>query len=372
MHSLAVKSRTIDDVIANVPSPAGVATLPAPAYRYRDGGDGRGMAVGLAVESMKRHTTSEGFEVFAGLEHVGYRLCGHNLPLPYTDVREVLAKLDPTVVVVQDKREWMGRTAGPGFDDRERFRNVDTLRERGDVFRLTLLKDAQHDPRFHRDSADEIGAHAWVVYYSPRIVKHLAPYVREEHLIRTYHTVDTAIVPAFVGRGRAGCLLSGAVSGAYPLRQRLFANASILPDTTVMRHPGYGRTHCHTPIYLRALAQHKVAICTASVYGYALRKLQEATACGCVVITDLPDDEVLPFIDANLVRIPSTSSPEHVADVIRQCVATYNPERQEHYAALAREFYDYRASGFRLAHDIDLLRRHYAATCDVASTGGAP
>lgn len=348
------QARTLADVVAGLPSP-NVAELPAPAYTGQSP-----VPVALAVESMKRHGTDEGWQIMAGLDQAGYILAGHGLSFNSVEVPQIIQKLDPGVLFLQDKREWEGKTAGPGFDDRERFRHVSFLKNRTDVFKLTILKDAHQKTDYHRESADEIDCHAWVVYYHPTVINHLAPYVRSRHLIRTYHTVDSALVPASNVENRRGCLLSGAMGrGVYPLRTRLMEAIAQLPETTLLRHPGYGRAGCVTPDYLRALSTFKVSICTSSVYGYALRKIIESTACGCIVITDLPVEDRLPEIDANLVRVRSDFSVKDTARLIRHCLDTYNVERQEFYADRAKEWYDYRASGRRLAADIENARTRY-------------
>lgn len=363
--------QTIDDVLRRLPRPE-VPPLEAPAYR--------GPAwetrprVGLAVASMARHMTDEGWQLFQVLRAGGYTLAGHGIDSGYlgwrdlTCARKIVEVFDPGVVVVQDKREWEGLTAGGpgGFDKRERFRNVDHLSQRSDLFRLTILKDAHQQPEYHRAAAAEMGTHAWVVYYAPRIVAHLAPYVRPEHLVRTYHTVDADLVPAYSPANRWGCLLSGAVSGAYPLRRALVRDAALLPETDVLAHPGYHRNGPATPAFLRRLCRYRVAICTSSIYGYALRKVIEATACGCVVLTDLPADEVLPEIDGNLVRITPDFSPRRVAKILRTLCEEYDPERQADYARRALAFYDYRRMGARLADDIERLRRNYNTAATVA------
>ncbi len=315
--------------------------------------------VALAVKSMEHHTTNEGWEVMRGLQSAGYTLCGFGIGDGLTDVEQILERYNPTTLLLQDKREWEGRTGGPGFDRREAFSNVHLLKRRDDIFKLTVLKDAHSRPEYHRQSADEIGCHAWVVYYHPRIVYRLAPYVRPQHLIRTYHSVNPADVPEFTSEGRQGCLLSGAVSGAYPLRTRLFRDHGQLPDVTALPHPGYHRRGSDTPGFLRQLSTHKVAICTSSVYGYALRKIVEATACGCKVVTDLPTDDVLPEIDGNLVRIPSEATTPYVATLLQELYARYDPEEQRRYADAARAWYDYRAVGRRLADDIETMRAGY-------------
>lgn len=352
--------RTIAETISALPTPAS-PLLPAPLYT-----GSKGNGIGLAVASMRNHTTDEGYQIFHGLCLAGYRLCGRGFKpspgtpsagnLDETDVKKILDQTDPGVVVVQDKREW-----NLGYHDfrdpNAKFHSVGELAKRPDVFTLTILKDAHQRPDYHRQSAEEMGVHSWITYYHPAVVKHLAPYVRQEHLVRTYHSINAALVPDYSPE-RKGCLLSGAVSGAYPLRTRLFRHAVQLPETTVLRHPGYHRDGCATPEYLKTLAQHKVAICTSSIYGYALRKLMEATACGCAVITDLPFDEILPEIDDNLIRILPTDTPETVREVLKSLYASYDPERQRHFADKAR-FYDFRIAGERLAADIERMRLDY-------------
>lgn len=330
--------------------------LAAPAYT---GTSSSGIA--LAVESMKRHTSDEGHQIMVGLEHAGYKLAGRRLPIDEVNVQKIVEQHNPGIVVVMDKREW-DLIPGDFRDRTAAFTHYGILKGREDIFKLTILKDAHQRPPYHMASAAEIGCHAWIVYYDPGRVCALAPYVRPQHVVRTWHSLDAALVPPYTPDGRKGCLLSGAVSSAYPLRQRLVQNARYLPETTYQPHPGYHMRGTATPGFLKQLAGYKVAICTASRYGYALRKLIEATACGCVVITDLPADEVLPGgIDENLVRVPSQASVPDVERVIRQAIASYDPERQRHFAELARVRFDYREIGSRLAADIEAMRRGYCA-----------
>lgn len=366
--------------------------------------------VGLAVSSMKYHTTDEGYQIFQGIEHAGYLLFGHGYNTEFTtghgtrttyalrgvdwvDVHNIIKYTNPTVVVLQDKREWDIRS-GDFRDPNARFINVDSLHSQPSIFKLTILKDAQQRPQYHSDSAREINCHAWIVYYHPRIIHHLAPYTRPQHLIRTYHSIDSNIVPPysysssrpatlvnvldhldinrnpttidklggsnlFLSEDRGGCLLSGAISEAYPLRTKLVKWIRTLPETDYLKHPGYGRSKCHTPQFLQTLSQYKVAICTASRYGYALRKIIEATACGCMILTDLPYDEVLPEIDGNLTRIHPNTDKQTITKIIRRMLDTYDPTLQEQYANRAKIWYDYMAVCARLASDIESLRSTY-------------
>lgn len=347
--------RAIADVIARLSRPD-VACLPAPAYRgveydFRP-------RVGLAVESMKRHTSDEGFQLFEALATAGYTLHGHAIGDGLTDVREILEREDPATVVLQDKREYEGLTIGRRQNPAVPFRHALALRDCG-AFVGTVLKDAHQRPEYHRGSAQEIGCHFWVTYYATPIVCHLAPFMRPQHVVRTWHTIDPALVPPYSPDGREGAVLTGAVSAAYPLRQTLIANTRWFPEMKIVSHPGYRADRCFTPDYLRTLARYKVSICTSSIYGYALRKIVESTAAGCVVITDLPTDETLPAIDGSLVRINPQTPPHRIGALVRHLIATYDPERQRHFAGLALARYDYRAEGSRLVGEIETLRRRY-------------
>lgn len=347
---------TIADVLGRLPPPP-CRPLPAPMYLGLPR-DGR-CRVGLAVEEMRRHTSDEGWQLFAGLAHAGWALAGHGLEHDETDMPTILDGLNPGVVLVQDQREWDGRTAERRGKGEATFRRVWALRNQASAFVLTVVKDAQNDWAYHERSAADMGAHGWVCYYHPDVVCRLASYVRREHLVRVYHTVDADLVPAYTPEGRDGCLLSGAVSDAYPLRKRLVGASHLLPETAVLPHPGYHARGCATPGFLRLLSRFRVAICTASRFGYALRKVMEAVACGCVCVTDLPADDVLPEIDGALVRVHHDATAAEVADVVRRELDGYDPQRAEHFAALARRFYDYRAAGLRLHDDIEALRRRY-------------
>lgn len=344
--------RTTADVVAATRR-SGFEPLPAPPYIYSDG-----PRFACMVASMKNHTTDEGYQLALALSAGEYHLWGYGFNRQTSVPR--LLQYDPSVVVVQDKREWTGRTAGPGFDYMEKFQGVNALAERDGVFKLTVLKDAHSDQQFHAEAAAEIGCHGWVTYYHPDIVAAHAPYARRQHFVRTYHSIDSAAVPRFTNRYSKG-VLSGAVSGAYPLRSRLLLEArnDSLEHIDYVLHPGYGRSRCFTPDYLATLSMYRVAICTSSRFGYAVRKIVEATACGCVVITDLPADDVLPEIDGNLVRIDSDTAPSLVDELVGTLSAAWDRGRQYEWAERAKRFYDYRALGVKLAADIEALRSVY-------------
>jgi len=348
----------ITDVLKKLPQPA-MVPLKSPAYTPGEGT----LRIGLAVESMKRHMTDEGWQIFAGLEQAGYLLGGHHLPLDTVDVRRFLV-MNPGTIVLQDKREWDVTHSRDFRDPAAKFQNVGELKSREDVFKLTILKDSHQAPEYHRESAEEIGCHAWIGYYHPTIVQHLAPYVRKEHYIRTYHTLDPFLVPAYKADRTKNVLISGAVSSAYPLRQQIIRNLRHFRALGIdyLQHPGYHRNGSCTEEFLQALSQYKVSICTASKYGYLLRKIVESTACGCRVITDLPEDEVVPEISENLIRVSPRASMREIHHAIEQALTEYDTDSQEFFARQACERFDFRRETSRLASEIEVLRENYATT----------
>lgn len=351
---------TIDQVLAALgPKRTSLGPPKPPPFLQNDHGDG----VMLAVETMREHTSDEGWQLALALHSNGYALAGHGLPIHATHAAEILRLLahrGKTIgtVVVQDKREW---DVQPGNfrDPKARFMGMERLRNDPELFKVTIVKDAQHDPEYHKSSADDMGCHGWITYYHPRIVTHLAPYLRPQHCIRTYHSLDSSKVPAWDHRVRSGTLFSGAISGAYPLRQRILKALGTLPTVVYKSHPGYHRRGTETPKFLELLSCFRVAICTASRYGYALRKIMEATACGCKVITDLPVDEVLPEIEENLIRVHPEISMHDLASLLQKTELAYDKEEQQELAWRAKSWYDFREVGRRLVVDLQALRLRY-------------
>lgn len=304
--------------------------------------------LGLAVESQRSHMSNEGFEIFKGLAYHGYTLCGYNLPVNDTNVSRILTTYQPNIVVINDKREW--DVSPRDFrEPRARFTQEHTLKLHS-CLRLTILKDAHQKPTYHMVAAEEMGIDYHITYYDEEAVRKVAPWVGS--VIRTYHTIDKDIVPRYEDRTGVA-ILSGAISNAYPVRQRLLRELGYLPQgTTYLPHPGYHRRGTHTPSYIKTLAQYRVAICTCSIYEYALRKLIEATAAGCIVITNLPKRYTLPEIDENLVRVDSSITTGEMANLIQELNKSYDPHKQYNLTEAAKNRYDYRIECGRLDQKI--------------------
>lgn len=351
---------TVSDVIERLESKGlrSRADILFPSPKYT-GENSRGIA--LAVKSMEHHMSDEGWQIMQGLQTWDYSLCGFDCHHNCVDVPCILESYkDLGVVVVQDKREWDPHLPDNQRESHAAFQRLNVLAERSDLFNLTILKDSHQRPFYHREAAREQNCHAWIIYYHPRLVSFLSGFVRPKHLIRTYHSFDKFLIPEYKATRPLEVLLSGAISNHYPLRQKIWNHLTPLEKVTWLRHPGYGNTQTHTPEFLKLLTHYKVSICTASMYGYALRKIFESTACGCRVLTDLPEDEVLPEIDGNLVRVHPDISIEEIKKLLDKMCQEYNPEIQEHYANRAKEYYDYRMVCKRLVDDIEQMRVNYA------------
>lgn len=302
-------------------------------------------------DGRRGHMTDEGQQLQGGLAAAGWILAGHGFGDGCRDVPELLARHKPSVVFVQDVRDW--DPASPGcFDKQVGFSGIEALAGfHGHV--ATVCKDAGSVSDYQREFAERIGAESIVVYYHERSVIPRSPWLSQFSLIRHYHTIDAKLCEriSLTGPRKRG-LVSGALNPiVYPLRCRVTASAATL-GIDWMRHPGYGNRGCHTPAYLEQLATYKVHVATASSYGFALRKIIESVAMGCTPITDLPEYDRLPVIDEAIVRIRPDATIDQVRQTIDEAEARWNIDRAVHLAAMARGYYDYITAGDRLSQAI--------------------
>ena len=171
----------------------------------------------------------------------------------------------------------------------------------------------------------------------------------------------TAIPPAPPREDRRGAILSGARNGyVYPLREWLAIHAEGI-GLEVRPHPGYGNGGADVGNYLRDLSRHRVSVATASRYRFALRKILEGVACGCVVVTDLPEWDPLPVIDPALERIDPAAAhcTAEIAALIEHLCHEYPAEACRAYAAAAASWYDYRARGRATLADLEAAWRRW-------------
>lgn len=300
----------------------------------------------LANCDYQTHMTDEGDQLQRGMHHAGWHLSG----IGYDGVRSVptiLQEQRPDVVFVHDKRDWdMG--SGGCFRMGINYTELHVLQE-SPAFRLGVVKDAGTLVEYHRQFIEQIGADAVVTYYHDNTTKNLSPWLAGYRTIRTYHSVDAVTCKGFFAQNvqRKNAIVSGAVSGVYPLRQKII-NAAPAIGCDVMKHPGYGNKRSYTPDYLRTIGGYKVSLATASAYNFALRKIIEAVAMGAVPVTDLPEWDCLPEIDGALVRVSPLVSVSDLRALVAEHAAKWNYEERLEWARKAWAFYDWRSIGNRL------------------------
>ena len=303
----------------------------------------------LANLDYRRHMTSEGDQLQEGLRSAGWTLAGKGYD-DLTDVPTILERYRPDVVVVHDKRDW-DPASSIAFRKDLGFGRLEAL-QKSAAFKAVVVKDAASSLPYQKRFYDDVGADAAIVYYHPKQVACHSLWMNGRPMIRTYHSIASADLAAIDLRApRKRAIVTGAASNAYPLRQRVIRDAAML-GVEVLRHPGYGNTGARTPEYLRKIAGYKVHVATASMYGFALRKIIESVAVGCSVVTDLPDFDILPEIDGALYRVKPTANAIEMRDVIRTAEKLWDLEERLAWAEKARRFYDYEAIGCYLDHKL--------------------
>jgi hypothetical protein len=299
-----------------------------------------------------------------GLEATGYLSAGGGLPSPgidCTDVAELIRRHNPPVVLFWPRYEWDAQEWGPGPEvtEADRFYNWGALLDRPDILRVCVLHDAGSARARQRAWHQAISPHVYLTWYHPQAVTALCPHVAETACLRTYHVVDRDALPktAVLGDRPGRIVLSGAhVRDIYPLRTRAVEAArrgELGVGVKVLRHPGYHQNGTTSTDFLLELTGHRVALCTASAYRFALRKIFEATAAGCRVVTDLPAWDHLPAIDDNLIRVRPDITTAELRDVLQHAADTYDLGRQACFSAFALSRYDWRRETARVADALD-------------------
>jgi len=297
------------------------------------------------------HMTDEGAQLQDGLVLAGWDIAGYGYGPSETDIPTILQHRPETRrVFVQDRRDWDALASTGCFNPKVHFTGLEVLGTRPDLTVFTVVKDAGTVVEFQRQTCELICPAAVVVYYHPDSVYRVSPWLRTYRLVRTYHSVDRAACPPLDAHGmfRRRGVVSGAISSVYPVRTRAAENARRL-RIDYAPHPGYGNSGCATPAYLSLLANYRVSVATASAYGFALRKIIESVAVGCTPVTNLPEYDVLPYIDGALVRISANAPLAELADAIHRADVGWDLARVNHYAALARTHYDWMVVGQRLS-----------------------
>jgi hypothetical protein len=301
----------------------------------------------LANKDYERHMTDEGNQLQLGLAASGWKLCGWGYD-GLTDVKKIIDTYQPEIVFVQDKRDWDIKSPGT-YNKQVHFTNIEYLKECKNIYKVSVVKDAGTVVKYQENFiCNEIDADLVCIYYHENSVTSLSPFLKDRNLCRIYHTIDRTKIPQNIIKEK-NFVISGAVSDVYKFRQLLVNNANKL-GIDILKHPGYNNTGTSTNNYLNDISKYKFSFATCSNYGFALRKIIEGLACQCRVITNLPEYDILPFINDCIIRVDSNISVNDLQDLLNKEMNNYCGERLIECANKSLMFYDYREQG-RMLHE---------------------
>jgi len=290
-----------------------------------------------------------------GLDKAGYAQAGRGAIFDDVDLVKLTDELRPEVLLMQERMYWKTHRHYDCPADAW-FTGVLEVGRKPDLFRAVVYRDVCHCLYDNHLYHVEFNPHAYVVYYHPWIVRKLCPWILTEQMVRTHHSINPDDVPEFDPDRQGGTIITGAKGlPAYHLRTPLIDNVRFGRwgnDVTYVQHPGYDFEGSNAARYMKMLSGYRVAICTTSMFGFAVKKIIEATAAGCIVITDLPAFDSLGPIDDNLVRIPVNADHNYVR---RLCVDTANhwdAKRQHGFACHAIQHFNHIDVAQRLAADL--------------------
>jgi hypothetical protein len=308
------------------------------------------------VDFYAEYVTNENDELQRGLRMAGWQ---HEIARGRS-LADVCREMDPAMLFVTDPRDFLHWDAFGNLKlpPSHSWTGLDQIPEH--VFKATIWKDLFWYPDWQLETIQKIGCHAVVHYYDRAIIETIAPWL-SDMLIRTWHSVNRRLLPEWPEK-RAGVIVSGAVDARkgrdpridpYPMRTRLMRalSRSLPPGWTLRQHPGYHAAGTDTPAYMRALAGHRVSFCSSSAFSFALRKIIESVACGCIVVTDL--HESLPEIDDSIIRIAPDTPTGNIIGLCNEAAESWNEKTQRAAAARCVAWYDHERRGRELTEALE-------------------
>lgn len=323
----------------------------------------------FGVEAFKDYASDTAYRIQAGLADQGFTCFGKRFPgdRNCTDMREVVERERPDIVHVEDWNTWNPKMKQKASADVE-FTNWEWVGQQEGILRCTKHADPWHHFEEQKHFQRVFNPHAVLVRYEPDLVSRCAPYMKRELMVRLYHTVTREFCRPVREKGRDRiCLLSGACHGVvYPLRTRIWREVRQLPDwektfTHRVHHRWLHSGGSAVPGYMEQLARYKVAFVGCSKFLAAFKKLYEATAAGCIVVTNFPETDRVPVVDENLFRVPSDISAEALQEICRELAFIWDEEKQKDLAQRTIARYDYRVEAARI-HGI-LTERWRGVVC---------
>lgn len=148
--------------------------------------------------------------------------------------------------------------------------------------------------------------------------------------ISAVHIPHSANVDVFrrtkpIEKREIDCLITGSISeNHYPLRCRL-RNLVVSGRLSgeLRAHPGYWQSNlsvndAQIKNYADHLGNAKISLCCSSKWRYALGKIVESMQCGCLVVSDMPDDKLFQrTLGKYIVEIDNQMIDEQIVSIIR-------------------------------------------------------
>lgn len=133
---------------------------------------------------------SDEYRIFGSLKDSGYILMGQGIKSVVADgtgydlhtsdeidFQNFMQDCLPVVVVLDDLKVWNT------YDPHRRFRNVELLAQRNDIFRVYVARDLRQGIVNVFHLCDAFQPHAWLCMDGPSVLASAFPFVRQDHCI---------------------------------------------------------------------------------------------------------------------------------------------------------------------------------------------
>ena len=289
-----------------------------------------------------------------GFESRGYELFARGASGKYNNhnVRSVCEKEKPDIVFFQAPNQW--RPDLPqSINKHVGFINYKWLAQDKNIVKITQYCDPCSHQNVHQEwQLNELVPDMVLCRYDLDNVIGFNPWINKSTLFRAYHSVTREYCLPVVPRDKVAILAGALQRKIYPMRTRLYHEIVDRGDPwifTIRRHHKYSRTSgSAVPGFMQALSEHRVSVVCTSDYRWALKKHFEATAAGCIVVTNLPESEKIPIIEENLVRVRSEIPVDELSYIVQSLARSWDLEKQRDLARRTIDRYDYRREAKRI------------------------
>jgi len=342
-------------------------------------------AIQFGFDYFRTYASDTAWILHKGLEAAGFELFGMGFGDDETDIQAVCEREKPDIVFVHSWDTWRPEAAGKRPAPADAGGDVALTGYRWLAEQPGILRVTQYaDPRPERSAEHEewqnevFRPHVILCRYHLDNICELNPWLRRDALLRIWHSVTADYCAPVRDRKGIAIFAGCSLPAFYPVRHRLAAELAASPLAeerreghgpvyTIRPHHKWARgTGPDVPAYMAHLAEHRVAVMTGARWHWALKKHWEATAAGCIVVTTAADADPLPWIDDNLVRIPDDIALDDLTDIVQGLAASWDIEKQRHFAREAVKHFDYRVEGCRIGAQLRAIWRERIADAEPA------